>query len=395
MRSRAVSLFAALALLTGAGAACAHTWTPADPPAAPGAMAPSLTPTSTGLLLTWLEPAPAGTAGHALRFARTKDGHWTPPVTIASGEGFFANWADFPAVAQAPDGSLTAHWLAKTGTDTYAYGIFLARSTDGGATWSPAGLLHSDRLPTEHGFVSWVEDGADLRGVWLDGREMLKEGPMTLRTGLVGKPESEELLDARVCDCCQTDAARTDAGPVVVYRDRSDKEVRDIYVIRKTATGWSTPAPVHADGWEIPGCPVNGPSVAASGRHVAVAWFTAAAPAGPRVQLALSEDGGATFGKPILIDGEQPLGRVDLQLDPAGSAVVSWLATQEKGAAVRLRRVTAQGVASPPETLAATSAARSAGFPRSVVFAGRLWLAWVDDSEGASHVRVASAPLGP
>jgi hypothetical protein len=371
-------------------------------------MAPSLTPSGDGLLLTWLEPAPP--KAHALRFSRFSrdgngDGRWSAPVTIAAGDDFFANWADFPAVASAPDGSLTAHWLARTGSETYAYGIFLARSTDGGATWAPAGLLHSDRLPTEHGFVSWLPEGRGLRAVWLDGREMPKEGPMTLRTGLVtAKPESEELLDARVCDCCQTDAALTADGPIVAYRDRSDKEVRDIYVIRKTAAGWSTPAPVHQDNWQIPGCPVNGPAVAAAGRRVAVAWFTAAEPAGPRVQVAFSEDGGKRFGEPVLVDGEKPPGRVDLQLDrrpdAGGDAIVSWLGLpgggQGEGGAVRLRRVSPKGKAGAPVTVAATSSARSSGFPRTAISEDRLWLAWVEKGPGeggASRVRVGSLPL--
>lgn len=364
-------------------------------------MAPSLTPTAAGLLLTWLEPAPVSPDAkgkHALRISRFKDGRWSAPVTIAAGDDFFANWADFPAVAQAPDGSLTAHWLAKTGSGTYAYGIFLARSTDGGATWTPAGLLHSDRLPAEHGFVSWLPEGQGLRAVWLDGRETVKEGPMALRTGLAGKPETEEVLDARVCDCCQTDAALAADGPVVAYRDRSDGEVRDIYVLRKTASGWSTPVPVHQDGWQIPGCPVNGPAVAAAGRLVAVAWFTAAEPAGPRVQVAFSEDGGQRFGEPVLIDGEKPAGRVDLQLDSQGDAIVSWLGRsdggQGEGAAVRLRRVTSQGKAGAPVTVAATSAARSSGFPRTAISGGdRLWLAWVESAGEASKVRVGNLPL--
>jgi hypothetical protein len=407
MGNRPASLLLALALLAGAGAVPDRLhageplpagWTQADPPASPGAMAPSLTPSADGPLLSWLEPGKPGTEpdtpSHALRVSRFRDGRWSAPVTIAAGGDFFANWADFPAVAQASDGSLTAHWLARTGSGTYAYGIFLAHSTDHGATWSPTGLLHSDRLPAEHGFVSWVPEGTGLRAVWLDGRETVQEGPMTLRSGIPGKAGSEEVLDARVCDCCQTDAAETADGPVVAYRDRSDKEIRDIYVIRKTATGWSTPTPVHQDGWEIPGCPVNGPAVAAAGRRVAVAWFTAAEPAGPRVQLAFSEDGGKSFAAPVLIDGEKPLGRVDLQLDVKGDAIVSWLAFQEKGAAVRLRRVSPKGAAGgPPLTIAATSAARSAGFPRSAVLGDRLWLAWVEDAGGASRVRAASLPL--
>ena len=35
-------------------------------------------------------------------------------------------------------------------------------------------------------------------------------------------------IDARVCDCCQTDAAMTSEGAVLIYRDRSDDEIRDL-----------------------------------------------------------------------------------------------------------------------------------------------------------------------
>jgi len=152
--------------------------------------------------------------------------------------------------------------------------------------------------------------------------------------------------------------------------------------------------PVHADNWQIPGCPVNGPAVAAAGRHVAVAWFTAAEPAGPRVQVAFSEDGGQRFGEPVLVDGDQPPGRVDLQLDPKGNAIVSWLGSQGDGAAVRLRKVSPQGKAGAPVTVAATSSARSSGFPRTAVVGERLWLAWVENAgEGASKVRVGNLPV--
>lgn len=391
---------AAVSLSAAAGPAGITGWQETNPPAGPGAMAPSLTAAGGDLLLTWLEPLPARAGAkpeedkkaYVLRFSRLRGGQWSPPVAVASGDDFFANWADFPAVGQAPDGSLAAHWLAKTGDDTYAYGIFLARSTDGGATWQPAGMLHGDRVPAEHGFVSWVTQPGGLRAFWLDGRETAKKGPMALRTRLVGKTAgAEELLDPRVCDCCQTDAALTSDGPIVAFRDRSDKEVRDISVVRKTAQGWSQPTPVHADNWQIPGCPVNGPAIAAAGRQVAVAWFTAAPPS-PRVQIAFSKDGGATFGRPVLIDGDKPLGRVDLVLDRSGDALVSWLALEGKGAAVRLRRVSPRGKAGAPVTVAATSAARSSGFPRTVLSGDRLYLAWVEDGKDGklSKIRVAS-----
>ncbi len=361
-----------------------------DPPAGPGSMAPSLVAAGSSLFLTWLEPAEP--EGHRLRFSRLSDGKWSAPVTVASGTDFFANWADFPSVAQAADGSLVAHWLAKTGSDTYAYGIFLARSTDGGATWTPAGLLNDDRVAAEHGFVSWVPEGKGLRAFWLDGRETAKDGPMTLRSTVLenGKPRPGELLDDRVCDCCQTDATVAADGPVVAYRDRTADEIRDIYVKRRTSKGWSQPVRVGADQWKIPGCPVNGPAIAAAGRRVAVAWFTGAPPS-PRVQLAFSEDGGATFGKPVLVDGEKPLGRLDLALDGNGNALVSWLALEDNNVAgLRLRRVTPAGKAEPPVTLARTSASRSGGVPRLATVGGRLFVAWVDDSEAGRRVRVGA-----
>ncbi|HVG09953.1 MAG TPA: sialidase family protein [Thermoanaerobaculia bacterium] len=402
MSRQAFLIPVALVLIAAAGSpANPPGWTPADPPAGPGAMAPSLTVAGVAgvagkdVLLTWLEPLgpPKEPTGHQLRFARLSAGGWSKPATIASGPGFFANWADFPGVGQAPDGSLSAHWLAKMGDDTYAYGIYLARSADGGATWAKTGMLHDDNIPAEHGFVSWVAGPAGLRAFWLDGRETPKKGPMTLRTAMLdhGTPKTSELVDGRVCDCCQTDAALAADGPVVAFRDRTADEVRDIYVARWTATGWSKPVRAGADDWKIPGCPVNGPAIAASGKQVAVAWFTAAPP-GPRVQLAVSSDGGATFAKPVLIDTGKPLGRVDLVLD-GKDAVVSWMSLVGDNAVIRLRRVSAKGRMGNPVAIAATSAARGSGFPRLAVQAGRLHVAWVEEGDQGRRVRMGSLPL--
>ena len=365
-------------------------------------MGPSLTLSGNDVLLTWLEPSPSDNEGHRLRFSRLSGDRWSAPVTIASGTRFFANWADFPGAIQAPDGSLVAHWLERSGEQKYAYGVKLARSTDRGATWTPAGSLHPPS-GGEHGFVSWVPEKDGVRGFWLDGREMKGEseedGAMMLLTARVRggrsvKTVGEEKIDARVCSCCQTDAALAASGPVIAYRDRSGEEVRDISVVRRTPRGWSQPVRVHADNWKIPGCPVNGPAIAASGRHVAVAWFTAAPPK-PRVYVAFSEDGGATFGPAALVDGDLPVGRVDLLLDGNGDALVSWLAAdgdQGGGASVRLRRVTPKGKLGKTLPIAATSAARNSGFPRMVLSGSRLILAWVEDGE-ASKLRAAAIPV--
>ena len=215
--------------------------------------------------------------------------------------------------------------------------------------------------------------------------------------GVVGASEE---LDREVCDCCQTAAAVTDDGPVVVYRDRSDEEVRDIMAVSGRGGRWSAPRPVFTDGWKIPGCPVNGPSVAARGRDLAVAWFAGVSRGGgPRVALAFSRTGGESFEPPVVLDDGEPLGRVAVALDADGTAVASWLAQPAASgevAELRLQRVARDGRKSPLLTLATTAASRHSGFPRLALAGGSLFVAWteVGTDKGASRLRVAELPRG-
>ena len=122
-------------------------------------------------------------------------------------------------------------------------------------------------------------DDNRIFATWLDGRNTKREenNAMTLRSAIIdrdGNITEEFELDNRVCDCCQTSTTWTDKGPLVVYRDRLENEVRDISIVRNTDGKWSAPKPVFEDNWKIAGCPVNGPSIDSEGKIVAVAWFT-------------------------------------------------------------------------------------------------------------------------
>jgi hypothetical protein len=359
---------------------------PVDPPSGAGSLAPRLAPDGAGALLVWLDETGRSESGrvYALRFSRFADDAWTEPVTIREGDDFFANWADLPCIARSGDGSLLASWLQMAGPGTYAYHVMLARSTDDGKTWTELGRLHDDASETEHGFVSMLPEDDGVRVFWLDGRKMKPDGgdhggmhmgmgDMTLRTAFVGADgaigESTE-LDARTCECCATDAAQTADGPLVVYRDRSDREIRDTAVVRVGADGWTEPYIARADNWIMPACPVNGPSVDAAGQHVALAWFTMAG--GRATALAaFSDDGGATFGEPIEIagggDAGFALGRTDIVLSDSGDdALVVWMHGVGKTGEIRARRVRKMGGADPAYTLAQTGASRSSGFPKLV-----------------------------
>jgi len=190
-------------------------------PAGPDAALPQLAVTPDGRVLTsWLEKS---ADGRRFRFAALEEDGWTAPVTIAEGDRFFANWADVPSIVALADGTLAAHWLEKSGPDTYAYDVRVRLSRDGGATWSPAVSPHTDGTPTEHGFVSMYDDPAGGLGlVWLDGRAMAghaggmdaMQAEMSLRaTAFDGDaPRPETLVDGRVCECCPTTAVAVAGG---------------------------------------------------------------------------------------------------------------------------------------------------------------------------------------
>jgi hypothetical protein len=147
---------------------------------------------------------------------------------------------------------------------------------------------------------------------------------------------------------------------------------------------------VHADNWVFDACPVNGPSVAALGDTVAVAWFTGAQDTA-RVRVALSVDGGASFGAPVRVDDGDPIGRVSVVLDDRAQPLVLWMErTGADSAAVRMRRVAWDGAPSEAVTVAAVGAARASGFPRVVRHGDQLVFAWTEPGVG---VRTATAAL--
>jgi hypothetical protein len=404
-------------LLRGApqGALFAGPVSTSQSPAPDRSAEPHLTVTGNGrVLMSWLAPIsiPAAAEGQkpgtgsALQFSELTGDRWSAPRTIVEGPRLLANWADFPSLFVTRNGVMAAHWLERRGQMRTAYDVKLRTSRDGGRTWTSEVTPHRDGTETEHGFVSFFEAPGKEHGlgmVWLDGRAMAGHGghsggggPMTLRSTMIsaqGVAGAETVVDGRVCDCCQTAAATTDSAVLVAYRDRSDNEIRDIYVSRFENGKWSAGAPVHADNWEINGCPVNGPAIAANGQAVAVAWFAARDNA-PKTQLAFSKDGGRTFGPPVRIDSGTTLGRVGLRLLADGRALVSWIDNQGASAKFTVRDVRPDGTMGAPVTVSAINGERTSGFPQMVVSGKRAVFAWTNAQKGAPlGISVATATL--
>lgn len=384
-----------------------HPW---PLPSTTGSAQPDLAMTADGrLLLSWISSLPG--RRNALQFvSMAENGRWqSAPRTIAVGESLLANWADTPHIAATPDGALWVHWLQRTG-DGYAYDVALSRSTDAGFNWSPPLLVNDDGSKTEHGFVAMWPAANDRLGIaWLDGRTMAGEaaphddehnaphahagGAMTLRTAVFDgamERSGEQVIDEMTCECCQTSVAMTGQGPLLVYRDRSEEEIRDIASTRFDGTTWSTPKPVHADGWKMPACPVNGPSVAADGNAAVVAWYTGEGD-NPRVQAARSNDAGDSFGTPVVLDqGGAVQGRVAVAMDPQ-QVWILWLREDAQGQSLWLSRRSPdlsreyQHV----QVDALQGRGRGTGFPQIALRGGEAHIVWTDVLEGAPHLQGA------
>ncbi len=336
--------------------------------------------------LSWIEKTKEKSL---LKFSALNNGQWSEPVVISSGDNWFVNWADYPLLASDGANNMIVHFLEKSEKGTYTYDVKLVSSADQGKTWSAPKILHDDGKKAEHGFVSIVPYEDNYFISWLDGRNAAMEGEgkheeghhgqMTIRGAIVdkqGKKSSEWELDNRVCDCCQTSAAITANGPVVVYRDRSEAEIRDISIVRFVKGQWTEPKPIFSDNWEIKGCPVNGPRIAAQDNTVAVAWFSSPDKKA-QVNVVFSEDGGATFNAPVRIDEGKGIGRVDVVMLDDKSAMVSWM----EGSLIKAVRVYKDGKKEASITIASSAESRSSGFPQMTKSGNALVFAWTDEKE--------------
>jgi hypothetical protein len=387
---------------------------PVQVPAPDGARFPHLAATADGgAILSWLETRD-GSAGFALRFAQLRPDHsWSEPRDAAAGAGWAPSWADPPRVVPAGP-QLVATWpVERTG----GYLTWVSRSGDGGATWTPAQRLHEDDGAAEHGFASAVAgpDGSTVL-LWLDGRGFptgAEETRVLARTmdasGALGR---EETLDSRACDCCPTAALALPGGAAIAaYRDRDDKEVRDVALVRREPDGrWSAPAVAVPDAWEFAGCPVNGPALAldaardgdedGDGAGFWLAWFSEGGGAAA-VRAARSTDGGRSFGPAVEIVRGATVGRVALAADGRGGAWVAWVAPVDAApagetppaprAALRLRHAAADGALSDPIEVAEVSASRKMGFPKAISTRDGVILAWAKPAEAERPDQILAA----
>ena len=363
-----------------------------DSPAGSNASLPRLFTDNSGkVFMSWVESKSDTTS---LYYSTLNNHEWSSPELISKSSNWFVNWADYPSIIARNGEPIAAHWLQKVPGGTYAYNVNIASAAN---NWEGALTPHNDNTPTEHGFVSMVPaSDSTFLSIWLDGRNTINGGghdshnspsdlssAMTLRSALIDynlNVIESFLIDESVCDCCGTAAVQTKNGFITAYRDRTENEIRDIYISRFINGKWEDPTTVHDDNWEIAACPVNGPSIDAKEESVAVAWFTGANDQ-TKVKLAFSNDEGLTFDLPILIDNGNPLGRVDVEFIEDGSVIVSWMERNMEDrskAYFKGKKVSDSGKVLQEFEIAMMESSRRSGFPQISSYNNSIIAAWTD-----------------
>ncbi len=191
--------------------------------------------------------------GHDLRFSRSLSwgGSFEKPIKIADKTD--KSFSGYPSIGVAPNRDVYVVWIdarkqQEDSDDNYA--VYLARSTDHGATF-----------------------GKNIR------------------------------VAAKICPCCRPTVSFGPNGEVlVIWRHIYPGPIHDMTVAISTDNGatFSSPRRIAEDNWKINGCPDSGPAVARTGKRVYVAWLTEANPKISGVRLSWSDDGGRTWAPAIM-----------------------------------------------------------------------------------------------
>jgi hypothetical protein len=305
-----------------------------------------------------------------------------------------------PRLAVAPDGPVYVSWSADKprpeGT-LFASDLMLSRSLDGGRGFGSPLRVNEDR-PISHGFdgLAVAPDGTVVLS-WIDGHEGRKD-PATWVARVVEqgtRVEAIRKVGDDTCVCCRVDAAAGPGGTVALaWRRVFPGDVRDMVlaVSRDGGRTFGDPTLVSADRWKINACPHRGGAVGLDARgRVYMSWYTEGTDIRPDLRFAVSPDG-RRFGPPrrLHVSATSIPDQARMAVDPAGRAVIVW----EEATAVR-RRVLLRYTLDAGRSLSPIHVLSSAikAYAPDVAFApdGSFLVAWHE--EAFPHLKTVVLPV--
>lgn len=297
-------------------------------------------------IVSWTEEDSAGKKRfYFARWDTTAD-KFMPAGEIPLAQNAAIHEEGMPKIAVRGDGALVAIYEASTPQPGQKWGvgdIFYLQSDDGGDTWTEPKSVNTQKQPyTSMSFsgltrlsdgeigISWLD--ANPGGVDQPGRPVMFA--RTLAGGGLGDPV---WIEKAACECCRVAVAGSGNGDIAIaYRDLQPGNIRDISISTSSDDGktFARPLDFSRDGWEINGCPHNGPSLAAGNDKICAAWYTGGKV--PGVHYAALDFRGNLIEKKAL----NPNARfVQLTLMPDGTPIVAFNESYKEGDSVYSRIV--------------------------------------------------------
>lgn len=333
----------------------------------------------------WLTRVEAGadkTGGESARVNRT-------PGEATAWRG------DAPSVAVSTDGAVYVAWTARAGGANQATTLYVSASRDGGRSFGEPVRVNDDSKPGVHGMHSLAvgEDGR-VYVAWLDERDIPADADGAHEKMPMHGEHNREVffsysadggrtfsknrrIAVEACPCCKTSLAASRGGRVYVgWRQVLPGDFRHVAVASSADGGETFDAPtvVSDDRWELRGCPVSGPALAAGdGERLTVVWFTAGDAGTPGIYSSESSDGGRTFAPRRVVSEVSARGTPQLLTDARGVvAVFEGEGADGSAALLEARLNKEEGVASN-----ARAQLGAGELPAAAVLDGRIYAAYI------------------
>lgn len=324
------------------------------------------------------------------------------PVRVNPQAGNATAWrGDQPSVVVAGKSSVYVVWTArvesdgKKGTDLY-----LSVSDDLGKTFGAPVKINDDQTPAAHGMHSLAvnDHNGRIYVSWLDERNVHAPQPSTKADGHHMESNRElfiaystdggrtfsrnQKVAGEACPCCKTALAVAHDGTVYIgWRHVLPGNFRHIAITSSQDGGatFSKPVIVSDDKWMLQGCPVSGPSLALGEDGVLkVLWYAAGEGNTPGLYSSESKDKAKTFSPRELVAQESVRGTPAL----AGNIAI-WEMTGGAAAETKFRPVGSHGPAA--------SVGTNAELPAAVLNRAGLFVAYISKEKEKRSVWLVKA----
>ncbi len=227
-------------------------------------------------------------AGNAIYFNSSSDRGKTfrPPAKVAEAGIVPLSRHRGPRIALSGNAIvITAVAGSKSAEGAHAHGLpsdgdlLVWRSLDGGKTWSKGRAINDVAGSATEGLHALTGDGkGTLFAAWLDKRGAKGTKLYAARSTDGGATWSPNVVaydspSGSICECCHPSVAIDGAGNFVVMWRNSLGGSRDLYLATsRDGVTFSAPRKLGNGTWRIDACPMDGGGLAVSASRILTAW---------------------------------------------------------------------------------------------------------------------------